>query len=493
MRFLTSGISVMSGISVWGGLMTHGPHKGEEFCGSVPVDVTFRTSYSEVDDTLLFAQTPHKVSKFGDCTHFKVSGTVYCPSNNGLVTPSLRKSVFGPTYDQEGVGTDILSRSATGSQYHVTLSGRFNNCSDGEWAFALGAKRVGNRVFTAWGNADLIDSYRYAGYYTISLHEYRDNGSSLEWRSTTLPQSSLILRTASATPYEAIARAESLLLSMIESSQWYRVDNVYSLIHASIPNLTGLSPDRFFPPADRSVRWGELASDAYSSVPFFKSNGIAYSQDLINLKKSAKSTIDTIASFGSKGRLAAKAANLFLSFYYGWRLMISDTQELVDAYQKAASLRSNLCKATSQRSWVTHGASYVATFQCFYDRYSKASGLDRFILDNDLALTPENLWDLVPFSFVVDWFTGIGNILEDASNYYNMVQKHNVVCSGRSIKATRRISARDLCAPWVGEILISYYDRWYTKGALSPTFHFSNSVNPLDHAIEGSALIVSRR
>ena len=491
MRFMSASTLVTTGASISGGMMTGGPYKGLQHIGSIVVDVPINGHFETISDTISFTQSPKMFDHFGDCSHFKISGTAYCPSNNGPIGPPYAPSVFGPAYAQEGVGSCILARTTGSHEIYVHLPGQFSYCDTGEWYFALAARRVGNRVEAIWGNADLEgDRYIYRGFYEFLITEYEELNGVVYQRSTGLQQP-IRLQTQDIRPFDAFEKCKVELYDLLSKAGWEAVRRTYSANSISIPNLTSLSPKQVFP--DMRVDWGELAADAYSSVPFFSSNGIAYSKDLIDLKKSATTTLSLLTSLASGGKLATKAANLFLSFYYGWRLMMSDSEELVRAYSKAASLRSNRCKATSRRTWEAHGASYVATLQCFYLRYARSSSLDEFILANDLALTPENLWDLVPFSFVIDWFTGIGNVLEDASNYYNLMQKHEVLCTGRSIKATKHIPAGKLSSRLSGELIITHYERWYTPGPVNPTFHFSNSVNPLDHAVEGTALIVSRR
>ena len=491
MQFLTSNTLITGGASILAGVMTSGPYKGHEASGSIVVDLPINGHFEAIPDTILFTQSHKLFGNLQNCEHFKVSGIAYCPTNNGAIGPSRIKSVFGPTYSQEGVGSYILARTAGAYESYVCLTGNYNNCREGDWYFGLAARRVGNRIESIWGDADLIGSRRYRGYYSFSVTEYETVSGQLYWRSsgTYRPRRA---RTHEMRPFEAMDSCSEEVYSMLRQSEWYKYsDSTNAAVYIPRPPGLNLTPHRVFP--DMGVGWGDLAADAYNSAPFFKGNGIAYTEDIINLQKNAKSTLDLLTSLAKGGQLAKKAASLFLSFYYGWRLLIKDSEELVSAYEKTASLRSNRCRCTAQRTWVAHDATYTATLQCYYRRYGRASSLDQFIIDNDLALTPENLWDLVPFSFVVDWFTSIGNVLEDASNYFTFVQKHEVICTGRSIKATRNISARQLSSRYAGSISISYYHRKYTKGPINPTFHFSNSVNPLDHAIEGTALIVSRR
>lgn len=494
MKSLQSETLALFRYSVYGGTLAEDLDYQQlsSFCGTIIIDVPLTALIESKPDTLYFEQQPRLYYNLGSCRHYKVSGTVYRPTSGGPITPSERVSLFGETFNQDGIGQDILSRSTDGAEYYVSRYGNYNRCKWGTWVFGFGALRDSQRVYVALGGADLINDQRYLGTYDVYCYEFRRNGKRVDVRYCMITVQDGT-RTQDISPLAAIKRYRELVDTKLDTAVWRQWKMVYSTSSISLEEIKLPSWDQVFPPTDRYVRWGELASDAYNSVPFFSSNGVAYGLDLLSLRRDALQTLELIQSFGTTGKLAKQSANLFLSFYYGWRLLAADTQELFDAYEKAAHSRNFLNRATSRRSWSAHGATYLAVLQCYYHRYARLSRVDQFILQNDLALTPENLWDLVPFSFVVDWFTGIGQVLEDLSNYYTFMQAHEVVCTGRSIKATKRISASLLGPGLAGELTISYYNRDYVSHAIDPTFRFSNSVNPLDHFIEGSALIVSKR
>lgn len=462
--------------------------------GAIVVDVPFSPIIQEIPDTVSFNQSPRVVLNLGDCEHYKVSGMVYQPSNFGPITPSSIRSVYGPLYDQKGVARNIISRTASSAEHYVRLYGNYFDVEEGYWYFGIGAKRIGSRVYFAGAAPRLEGDRPNNGRYTMSVYEFRLDSGRIQYRQDSFDTLGYGVNLETHSPLKAIdffIEHANARLDGLSWSNWR--GGVFTAPPFDLRRINIPTRYEVFPEADCHVDWGSLAADAYNSVPFFSSNGVAYAKDLVSLKRDAESTLRMIQALGTKGKLAAKAAQLFLSFHYGWKLFVSDTAELVDAQKKINKSSNLLNRATSQRSWSAHGASYRAVLQCYYRRYAYASAADQFVLNYDLALTPENLWDLIPFSFVVDWFTGIGNVLEDMSNYYTFTQKHEVLCTGRSIKAVKQVAANKLHRGLAGVITFSYYSRNYSPYAVRPTFHFSNSVNPLDHVVEGSALIVSRR
>lgn len=145
-----------------------------------------------------------------------------------------------------------------------------------------------------------------------------------------------------------------------------------------------------------------------------------------NLKKLAKA-LDP-ALFGSK-----TAADLHLSYQFGIKLFIQDVWKLygmANSLEKAISdfkrkgqkannyhytevLGSSESVGQYGTGTVTYAAKakYNATLRCTYD-YKVPSLFEGWRRLYGLRITPEAIWDAIPFSFVVDWLFKIGNSLD---------------------------------------------------------------------------------
>lgn len=64
--------------------------------------------------------------------------------------------------------------------------------------------------------------------------------------------------------------------------------------------------------------------------------------------------------------------------------------------------------------------------------HSVDNALDQFLQHYGLQLTPKNIWDAIPFSFVVDWFYSVGKSLESVSR--NTVTSRNIHSYAESYK-----------------------------------------------------------
>jgi hypothetical protein len=125
-------------------------------------------------------------------------------------------------------------------------------------------------------------------------------------------------------------------------------------------------------------------------------------------------------------RVSAKkqVSNNWLEYHFGWSPLLSDIHGAVDVLQGPSEKRTIRARASAS-TYITSTGGYPNTppygsnaTRDWYD-YSVRSGL-RFTISNpDLWLAnrlglinPATVaWELVPFSFVVDWFVPIGNFI----------------------------------------------------------------------------------
>lgn len=119
-----------------------------------------------------------------------------------------------------------------------------------------------------------------------------------------------------------------------------------------------------------------------------------------------------------------------------------------------------------------------------------SSALERLSGLFDLDLSLGNTWDLIPFSFVIDWFVNVSDCLEAIDANYVMTQRHKIICTGRSVKCIRMAQGP---RGFAGSVYYSWYTRNYTRDIVSPALSLELNSNPLNHFIEGTALIVSKR
>jgi hypothetical protein len=113
--------------------------------------------------------------------------------------------------------------------------------------------------------------------------------------------------------------------------------------------------------------------------------------------------------------------SIWLEGRYGWRTLIYDIEGIAEALvrlkdaeqSREKSHSSQTARFVKEDDW-TQDCGYI-TYSVTQREIAKISGLGRFIADvevPDFAFNPlTTAWELIRFSFVIDWFISIGKTL----------------------------------------------------------------------------------
>lgn len=128
----------------------------------------------------------------------------------------------------------------------------------------------------------------------------------------------------------------------------------------------------------------------------------------------------------SKGKSAAEC---WLQYRYGWLPLVRDIGTVMDGLKKRVGNKRMTSRGTANfgRTSVTshvRGTSGSGDYIVYYQKQtsdfvdSRAMSLDEYyvtVLDN-VGLSTKNLvslpWELIPYSFVADWFLNLGDVLK---------------------------------------------------------------------------------
>lgn len=169
-------------------------------------------------------------------------------------------------------------------------------------------------------------------------------------------------------------------------------------------------------------------------------------------------TRDVSASIGS-------LSDAWLAYRYSYGTTKADLEEAADLLQRSADLLFTdriRCNGTVRREI---NANDVVTARCSISL--EASSLSNFkstVERYGAQLDAYALWDLVPYSFIVDWFLDIGGLLEYA----------------RKQKFARRVSPTDCWCSierrWINEFGCPevYYHRWRGQPPVSASSYVSH-------------------
>jgi len=157
--------------------------------------------------------------------------------------------------------------------------------------------------------------------------------------------------------------------------------------------------------------------------------------------------IGNLAERLTSGKSSKDIANLYLEGRYGWTPLIRDIRDLIDALQRIdekdetrVSQRSgySVREAVAPSYEVSTNASYF-TGEWGYDDDIEISHRASVTADIQVQLFRINpfvtAWEVLPFSFVIDWLLDVGSSIEAAS--FLFTNKQYAASVGYNIQLTR--------------------------------------------------------
>jgi hypothetical protein len=243
-----------------------------------------------------------------------------------------------------------------------------------------------------------------------------------------------------------------------------------------------------------------LAQQAYQDIGYIDNNAIAYIKDSIELKSLVTGLASSLRGIlASKGKKRAQAAaQFYLGEHYGAKLQILDTIDYIkgllalDKEQKSPLRRCAARQTLTNEFW-----SGTATYQCYYswEPENDFEIISELLRKIDLVPNLSNIWDLVPLSFVVDWFISLGDELTALDN----VKYLNSVYSGKGGPLTTRLERAVELPCELPESSSSlteiYFSRRIGKTPITPLppINVAQQTSSLpSHFCEGAALVVTR-
>lgn len=285
------------------------------------------------------------------------------------------------------------------------------------------------------------------------------------------------------------------------------VANPTEIIERTKRTLTsfGSRVDHALPPVP-SEMWGDLADSSIQNARALDINSLAYAADFLKLKQSVRTILSLL-----RGKVKPKdLASAWLEFKYGLRLTLADSNELGKAIGVAITKHKNkkfysVCRAMDTSESIISKSplkgfmvSDTYNYKVYYRPIDdKFLSLIRKMMDWDVGLTLQNIWDLIPFTFVIDWFTDFERTLSriDANTYVNTLRVLGTIKTRKSvissIPATCIMPQEDKII-WSGDLTLKIYKRDLQRDLDLPLFR-SGSPGEFHNHAELLAIIVQRR
>lgn len=167
--------------------------------------------------------------------------------------------------------------------------------------------------------------------------------------------------------------------------------------------------------------FGRAVAQALADIKYVDINSIAYLKEAVEMIKSGQpiAELSPLKDFVTSPSLK-NLANLTLSYSYGTRLTVADTEEIFEGVEKLKNQLGYLLNDTSTvRGWASQSFSdnflkidRLLTANVYYHQQeSQVRKLMDVLYKADLEPSLEHAYDLIPYSFVLDWFANVGDIL----------------------------------------------------------------------------------
>lgn len=239
------------------------------------------------------------------------------------------------------------------------------------------------------------------------------------------------------------------------------------------------------------VDYGVLAKEASQKVNVNNVNMIAFLKDL-------RHPLDMVPKLKNMSKLKTHAGN-YLAIKYGVLPTIDDLKSIVGAFEKVKPFidSNGFGTYTSVRTSSETVAGLTTTLEQRIKlaiENDDSSLLDLISRIDSAGFLPtfENLWDLIPYSFVLDWFVDVGGFLERVDSRLRLMrQRIRYVTMSRKVSTVHTIEATK-ALPIFGTIQKVQYQRWTTDQCPVPPLFSANTPTVSNHWLEAGALITQR-
>lgn len=245
---------------------------------------------------------------------------------------------------------------------------------------------------------------------------------------------------------------------------------------------------------------GNLARIAADDARYYDVNTLEYIRDLPMFLKELPQLSKTLRRPSPRS-----VAKLYLSYKYGSRLTAADSEEILDgiSYEFKTLAESRLydkARAMSVRNGDLSSLGYSAT-PCSCRRnlsiyYNKRDDLTTKIVTSlqSMRLTPSlrTTWELIPFSFCLDWFYDVSSRLESIDANDIWLWRAILECVHTEKYEVPNFDISNYSAKYSGDVSYKKYRR-HVHHSLPENPTYVDSVSSFSNYAEATALIFSRR
>lgn len=250
----------------------------------------------------------------------------------------------------------------------------------------------------------------------------------------------------------------------------------------------------------------DLSQDIADHANDLTINSIAYAKEfceyIVGLAKLLSGDVSSITRAIGSGPVTKKAvirglADAELSASYGLSLTIADTKELYSHFVRSIeSYEYGISRAQKSLSYSRGDVSYTEHHYCktWYRRSCDGfQGLLNELFKEDAFLSLQNVWDLIPYSFVIDWVFPIEQYLnqQDANTRLSVLPISEVLYTTKVEISFSPNAVKQLTAGLGGQINVTLYER-DANASLPPIYPHFQGRDQFQSWLQAGALITQK-
>lgn len=303
--------------------------------------------------------------------------------------------------------------------------------------------------------------------------------------------------------YSSIGKGESAASSSSVNRTNYRISptGVFSINEAMTKidmRVANLREGDSFPISE--MHYGVLAMDAAQKVNANKTNMLEFLRDIRNPKELIPKLATLRGLLSSRKRSLLKdMSDDYLAVKFGVLPTISDLQNIVAAFRRRKPFLDRngfqVYTARHDDSALVDNISYTLEqhVKLAIDQEDNEFQLLLEKLDSFGTLpTLERLWDLIPYSFLIDWFVDVGGLLERVDTRLRLLM-FNIRYVTMSRKETTLVDDQpSVDSPYLTSVSRVHYHRWVTDHCPAPPISADTPFRDFSHWLELSALYIQR-
>lgn len=266
----------------------------------------------------------------------------------------------------------------------------------------------------------------------------------------------------------------------------------------SYRNTLGILERKFIPSKDDYV-YGDLVRRCANDARTISTNSIELVTELAGISATLRSILGL-----ATGNVNAKTiASAYLTYKYGPRLTGLGLKTVLEGLGKRVrTIDGKHSRTRAKTSFVltpvVGNTGHLNVTYCYKMIYATYTNDVRDFLKSwfNSGLFPSltNAWDLVPLSFVLDWFFEVESFLDgiDANTYWSLHQIVDVVYSKKQVFSGVNWLFSGAGYTLVGDMSFKYYERNVASSAHPPLF-FDPSPHEFKNYAELTSLIIANR